>query len=153
MFLIDNLMTTDFSEHERDWYHAQSLFLGKVIEFSHKFDVHTHIVAHPRKVTGKLTKNDVGGTGDLTNRPDNVFAVSRVTAEDIKENPELIECQSILTVLKNRITGKQDIDIGLTFNEISKRFAPLGMKEKVYSWDLIGSMGEEVEVTGSFPWR
>lgn len=154
VFLIDNLMTTDFSEDERDWYHGQSLFVGKVKEFAHKFDVHVHVVAHPRKTQGKIEKNDVSGTGDITNRTDNLFSVSRVTPEDVKENPMLADCQTIVSLLKHRFTGKQDIDFGLTFEEISKRFTPPTMDQKQYGWntDPMANLGEEVELPQNFEW-
>jgi len=151
VFMIDNLMTTDFSDSEKDWYHGQSIFVGKVVEFAHKHDVHVHVVAHPRKVNGKLEKNDISGSGDISNRADNVLSVSRVTPEIIKEQPELVGCQTVVSVLKSRFTGKQDIDIGLTFNEVSKRFTPLGMAPKVYGWSKFSDMGEEVEVK-NFIW-
>jgi len=149
VFLVDNLMTTDFSELERDWYHGQSMFVGKIVEFAHKFDVHVHVVAHPRKVSGRVDKMDVSGTADITNRADNVFCVSRVSDEDIKQNPELNGCSTIVTILKSRFTGKQDIDIGLKFYETCKRFTPLGAIPKKYGWEKTWhEMGEEVEGAG-----
>jgi len=154
IFLIDNLMTTDFKDSQDDWYHAQSLFVGKVKEFAHKYDVHVHVVAHPRKVNGKVEKMDVAGSGDITNRADNVISVARVTEDDLKENPELHGCQTVISVLKSRFTGKQDIDIGLTFNEVSKRFALLGTAPKKYGWESISpmDMGEEIEIPKGFVW-
>jgi len=135
IFMIDNLMTTDFSELERDWYHGQSLFVGRVKEFAHKFDVHVHVVAHPRKVQGKLEKNDIAGSGDISNRADNVLAVSRLSPDNLKENSLLEGCQTVVSVLKSRFTGKQDIDIGLKFNPISKQFISPSRFPKQYRWD------------------
>lgn len=146
VFVIDNLMMTDFSDGEKDWYHGQSQFIGKVKEFVHKHDVHCHVVAHPRKAEGKIEKRDVAGSGDITNRADNVLSIARVNDKDIKKNSALADCQTILSLLKGRFTGKQDIDIGLTFNEASKRFSPLGAPLKKYGWDNpFSNLGEEVK--------
>jgi len=82
VFVVDNLMTVDLTGE--DYYRAQSRFVGQLVDFSHETKAHVHLVAHRRKGgTSKGSKgdsDDVSGSGDLTNRADNVFAVSR--AED-----------------------------------------------------------------------
>lgn len=120
VFLIDNLMMTGFSDGNRDFYHAQSEFVGKVVDFAHKYDVHVHVVAHPRKVSGTVQKIDISGSGDITNRADNVFSVARIGKDE--KDMKLMDCNTRLDILKNRFSGKQDITIGLKFEPESKRF-------------------------------
>ena len=123
VFLVDNLMTMIGGTGD-DYYRRQSEFVKSVTQFAKKFDVHVHIVAHPRKVKGRLTKMDVAGTGDITNLADNVFSVHRITPDDRedKEFKDFYDCDSILDIFKNRFSGRQDISIGMKFSEPSKRF-------------------------------
>lgn len=123
VFMIDNLMTT--SLRGRDYYRSQSQFIGRVVDFAHKFKVHVHIVAHPRKTRSMVTKMDISGSGDITNRADNVFCVTRFKPGD--DRGEFDGADTALHVLKNRFSGrKQDIGVGLRFDERSRRFCMVG---------------------------
>ncbi|MFA4834933.1 MAG: bifunctional DNA primase/helicase [Dehalococcoidia bacterium] len=132
VFLIDNLMTTVTSDSGSDFYRKQSEFVGRVIEFAKKFDVHVHIVAHPRKTTGRLTKMDVSGSGDITNRPDNVLSVHRLTPEEREKE----SYDAMVDIFKNRLFGWQDVAVRLKFDDNCKRFywadEPGAVKQ--YSW-------------------
>jgi twinkle protein len=132
VFLVDNLMTSRFAcKSENDYYRAQSNFVGELVHFAKAFEVHVHLVAHPHKTKGKLEKENISGTGDITNRADNVFSVSRSEEEGSRTN-------STVTVLKNRSNGVQDIEIGLMFDSLSKRFYNVnGSERKVYGWELM----------------
>lgn len=118
VFLVDNLMTTSFSGAKDDFYRKQSEFIGQLIDFANRHSVHVHLVAHPRKQDGRLTKNDVGGSGDITSRAHKVFAIHKLTGEEIAEH----QCAAFLTILKDRMTGVENHDIKLQFEPNSKRF-------------------------------
>lgn len=131
VFLIDNLMMTALSGSERDYYHKQSQFLGKVMAFDRKYGTHTHIVAHPRKTEGRIkSKNEISGSNDLGNRPDNVFSVYRLT----KDEREKEGFDSAIDVFKARFMGGQDVSIGLNFDDNCKRFSSTRGGIKDYSW-------------------
>lgn len=134
VFVIDNLMTVNYSSSSSDFYMKQSEFVGKIISFAQKFNVHVHLVAHPRKTSGELTKQDVAGTGDITNKANNVFMVKRLKSDE--KNGLLEKTDTLIGVMKSRFSGKQDIDIGLKYNDRSRRFSmanALG-DEKEYGW-------------------
>lgn len=134
-FMIDNLMTTSYASNENDFYRKQSEFIGNVCVFAKKYDVHVHLVAHPKKVTGRLTKMDVAGTGDITNRADNVFSVHRLVEKEKKEMTE--PCDAVIEVFKNRFSGQQDIEIQLKFDDSCKRFymaSDVTGRLRNYSW-------------------
>jgi len=138
MFLIDNLMTMMTAEDQGRYFRQQSDFVKRAVDFAHKHEVHVHIVAHPRKSHGRITKMDIAGTGDITNRADNVFAIHRITDKERSDLPESLKhCDAALEIFKSRMTGQQDVVIGLNFCEKSKRFympsAPEG-PEKPYGW-------------------
>jgi len=134
VFLVDNLMTARLhGESETDYYRAQSEFTGRLVEFAKKNEVHVHLVAHPRKgdKNSRLDADDVGGSGDVTNRADNVFSLKRLSDEEAKQNG----FHSVLSVLKNRAFGST-ISIGLDFDEPSRRFykALTGNASKKLGW-------------------
>lgn len=115
VFLVDNLMTSRFTaRNDNDFYRAQSNFVGELVHFAKAYGVHVHLVAHPRKTSGKLGKDDISGTADINNRADNVFTVDRAG-----ENEPL---SASVTILKNRSFGIQDQEYGLHFDTLSKRF-------------------------------
>lgn len=132
IFLVDNIMTAQLREEASlGFWRAQSVFTGRLVDFCKRLNVHVHLVAHPRKTEGKraLEADDVGGSGDITNRADNVFKVERVAPEDKG-------CDALVTIMKNREYGARGT-IKLDFNEPSRRFFPAGgSPAKRYSWEL-----------------
>jgi twinkle protein len=133
VFLVDNLMTSKFDSgrSDSDFYRAQSNFVGELIHFAKVHNVHIHLVAHPRKTEGKLQKENVSGSGDITNRADNVFAVERVTDIAAGFNTKIV-------ILKSRSEGVQDVEIGLMFDKNTKRFSQksdLFSADRKYGWE------------------
>lgn len=133
-FLVDNIMTAQLrGELEQGYYRAQSAFAGRLADFCKRLGVHVHLVAHPRKTEGKrpLEADDVGGSGDITNRADNVFKVERVPEERSQE----LGYSTLLSVLKNREFGARG-KVKLEFNEPSRRLYQMGgSPAKRYAWD------------------
>jgi twinkle protein len=135
VFLVDNSMTMQFRPSgDKDYYRAQSAFVGRLAEFAKRRSVHVHLVSHPRKVEeGKhLTVDDVGGSGDIGNRADNAFAVERVP----EEQAEKTGFAAGLRVLKNRQYGSR-AKVRLTFDPACRRFSDLEgfLGKKQYGWD------------------
>ncbi len=134
-FLVDNLMTTAFTSSDRDYYRQQSAFVGRLVDFAHEHQVHVHLVAHPRKTLESVTKMDIAGSMDITNRADNAFVIERYTPEEARTNGY----DAILSVLKNRLYGKQDIGVRLGFDHKSRRFYPTSDPASLsrdYGWAL-----------------
>lgn len=115
IFLVDNLMTVDLAGE--DYYRAQSRFVGQLVDFAHETSAHVHLVAHRRKGGGKGGKGDsdeVSGSGDITNRADNTFSVSRISDESSPFD-------AALEVQANRDFGATGI-INLKFDPRSRRY-------------------------------
>lgn len=145
VFLVDNLMTARFSTSaERDFFRAQSNFTGRLVEFAKKFEVHVHLVAHPRKAQGHLEADDVSGSGDITNRADNVFSLDRLSEKDA----EVQGYDSALKVLKNRSFGETP-HIGLCYDPATRRYRKPGEPEKHYAWELVDQEIKELEDTAN----
>lgn len=116
MFVVDNLMTLDLPGE--DYYRAQSRFVGQLVDFAHETKAHVHLVAHRRKggagKGGKGDSDEVSGSGDITNRADNTFAVSR----DMDDGSPF---DAALEVLANRDFGETGI-LHLKFDARSRRY-------------------------------
>lgn len=129
VFLVDNLMTAKYDYNNKDnYYIQQSGFVGELVRFAKTYNVHVHLVAHPKKTVGELTKEDIAGTLDITNRADNTFSVNRD-----EENEK-----TIVRVLKNRSEGIQNLQCTFDFEKDSKRFIPCGndmARFKKYGWE------------------
>lgn len=95
------------------------------------------LVAHPKKTREQLENDDVSGSSDITNRADVVLTYSS-NADKHEDNPE--DCDSKLSVLKNRLTGRitrKGQEVELYFSRKSKRITSKkgfesGVKE--YGW-------------------
>ena len=149
VFLVDNLMTAQFEEQrDSNYYRAQSAFVGKLVEFANRYNVHVHLVAHPRKTNGELENDDVAGSGDITNRAANVFGMERVPED--KKN--MAGFSTGLKILKNRWDGATR-KIGLNFDPVSRRFyATSGSPDKHYGWEADYVETHQEEMGGDMPW-
>lgn len=134
VFLVDNIMSVDMDGFsDREFNRAQSKFTQMLSTFSKRRGVHTHLVVHPRKSTSgsneQITSDDVSGSGDITNRADNVFFLTTHNAGG--------ESKPLLQVLKNRDFGSHRHQ-WLDFDTKSRRFFQdqTGNPKRPYGWDL-----------------
>jgi len=138
-FVIDNLMSIRYGKQRQgEMYKDQSEFMLSVIRFAKKYNVHVHLVAHPRKTSGKtgnepLSNSEILGSSDITNRADNVFAVYRWD-KDADDN--IKGYTSRISIMKNRDFGVQDLDIGLYYSVIDTRFNSFEDEFRQYSWNV-----------------
>ena len=76
-FVVDSIAKCGLAE---DDYNGQKALMEALIDFAHRYNVHVHVVSHPRKGNDEKTppgKMDVKGTGALTDLADNVITVWR----------------------------------------------------------------------------
>ncbi|HEY5585687.1 MAG TPA: bifunctional DNA primase/helicase [Ruminiclostridium sp.] len=128
VFLIDNLMTARFgSGGESDFYRQQSNFVRDLVEFAGKYNVHIHLVAHPKKTKGGLENDDISGASEITNLAHNVFSVERI--EEGKGYDVAVK------ILKHRWEGAKDT-VGLGYCPVSRRlYQPSSFNMKCYGWE------------------
>lgn len=145
VFLVDNIMAVDFRcVRENDFYREQSKFTQALASFAKRQHVHIHLVVHPRKSSagkaGEVTADDVHGSGDITNRADNVFFL---TTHAVAEGQK-----PMLVTLKNRDFGSK-INQWLDFDKKSRRFFPDGGDpKKPMGWEMAARQVEITELTG-----
>ena len=81
-----------------------------------------------KKTAGEISKEDISGSLDITNRADNAFSVNRDEETG----------QTMVSILKNRSDGIQKKQIALNFDVNCKRFTPYGndlAQYKKYRWE------------------
>lgn len=139
LVLLDNLMTALDIGLDIDLYRAQSKFVDKLVKISKNYNVAVILVVHPRKNSLGADDNDVvSGSSDITNKVDVVMTYKR--------DKTLSDDERLLTISKNRLTGKLAIGakaIKLYFDEASKRISDNRDNfRKPYGWeaDLNGFM-------------
>ena len=130
MFIADNLMTIGTSGGGTgDYLRDQSEITGKLVSFAKANNVHLQLVAHPRKTEkGKrLSSDDVGGSGDITNRADNVMALEKHEEDGVSEN--------VLRITKNRNYGTTG-EIALQFDKSCRRYYQTEEERtRMYGWE------------------
>ena len=132
LVLLDNLMTALDIGLDIDLYRAQSKFVDKLVKISKNYNVAVILVVHPRKNSLGADDNDVvSGSSDITNKVDVVMTYKR--------DKTLPDDERLLTISKNRLTGKLAIGakaIKLYFNEASKRISDdQDNFRKPYGWE------------------
>jgi twinkle protein len=127
-FVIDSLMKINLGvASEKEEYQAQKNFMNILCDFAKKFNVHIHLVAHPRKSekdTDQPGKVDVKGSSHLTDLAHNVIVIYRNTEEqkDKAKKKGITMHESVLYVKKNREFGFEGW-IDLWFNSDTKTFS------------------------------
>ena len=106
------------------------------------------LVAHPRKTSEfrRLTSDDIGGSGDITNLAHYVLAIHRYTKSEkegekdskglYKKGKEPIVHDAVIDLFKNRITGHANKEVKMFFDYLSYRFytKPVELWKR-YKWD------------------
>lgn len=123
-FIIDSLMKVSLDL--RDEYNAQKDFMSALCDFVQKFDVHVHLVAHPRKTQSdddEPGKVDIKGTSHLTDLAHNVLVLNR-SSDESKENTKKkgkVPSDMQIYIKKNREFGIEG-KVHMFFNERTKRY-------------------------------
>lgn len=123
---LDNLMMLDLQCNESDKNTAQTNLINRLIKFASKFNVAVLIVAHPRKTqdaNSDIEMYDISGSSNIINLAMRSIGLRRVSKKE-KEDPKSKwgKYDVVLTVIKDRILGKADFQMGLWYDLTSRRF-------------------------------
>lgn len=126
--VVDSLMMLeDVPEDGKGALEAQRQFMVKITAFAKRYGVHVHLVAHPRKgndETGAPGKQDVAGSGKITNLADNVFSVWAELRDELDEEPEGNPPDSKLELHKQRNGETQHRTLWLWYDKRSQQHTP-----------------------------
>ncbi len=127
--VVDSLMRVMY--RTQDIYKEQADFVVELCRIAQEYDIHIHLVAHPRKGDSDAEapdKVDVAGSYDITNNAHNVIVVHRVddNSKALKKL-KVLTAKTVLIVKKNREHGTTGV-CALDFNEKFKTFVDISGK-------------------------
>lgn len=145
VFALDNLFSLDIDILDGDKNNKQKELILQIKDFAKKNLVHIILVAHPRKVTSFLRKNDISGTSDLQNAVDKIFIIHRVNNDFFRSGAEFFgESEinhyrgygNVIEVCKERLYGVVDLMVGMQYEVESRRFKNTLDENIRYGWEL-----------------
>ena len=148
--IIDNLMCIDLKGKSSDKYDAQTDFMNRLVSFAKKYNVAVIIVCHPKKLppgVKEVDMYDISGSSNLINLAHLSFALRRISKKekaDVK-NP-LNNYDVCLTILKDRVQGRNGAEVPFHYDVPSRRFyTNYEEYSRDYKWDE-NKANEDLEV-------
>lgn len=148
LIVIDNLMSMETDELGKD-YGVDKQIIQASIKIAQNYNVHIILIAHPRKASGYLRKDDICGEKSIANLADNIFIMHRNNDDFIREyylfktGKKWFEgCKTgfegygnILEICKNRDNGKAvDKKIPFYFDTVCNRFLEERDEDIRFGW-------------------
>lgn len=142
--ILDNFMCIDIETSEEE-LRSQTDTIKKLIEFAKKYQVAVILVCHPRKMDAGTNVGiyDIAGTSNIVNLAHRTIGLRRVTdaerenaAKYSEKRRQLLKYDVIVTIVKDRMFGRQNIDVGLYYDPASRRFfSDMDEYDRRFSWD------------------
>lgn len=140
LIVLDNLMMIDLNCSESDKNTAQTNLVNDLIKFAAKFNVAVVLIAHPRKTqdtNSDIEMYDISGTSNIINLAMRSIGLRRVSKKE-KNDPKSKwrKFDVVLTVIKDRLLGKADFQMGLWYDLTSRRFyTDYDEYDTKFAWD------------------
>lgn len=143
IFILDNLFSLDIDVFDGDSNKKQKELINQLTDFKKKYKAHIILVAHPRKTTSFIRKNDISGTSAIIDAADYIFIIHRVNNDFRKAGGDFFGQQyiqtffkfsNVLEVSKDRMMGTQDYLVGMYYEIESRRFKNTIDEKVVYGW-------------------
>lgn len=160
--ILDNLMVLDIRALDENKYDRQAILLQKLEDKAKKLNIHIHLVAHPHKSIGYIRIDNISGSGDIANKADNVFIMSRINNDfrtsakdylDQEEYDRVINsgCTNVIEIGKFRAKGSlMGKLIPLWFELESNRLKNDIAENTIYNWNE-GALSTEQAITYQAP--
>lgn len=142
--ILDNFMCIDTQTSEEE-LRSQTQTIKKLIAFAKKFQAAVILVCHPRKMDSASNVGiyDIAGTSNIVNLAHRTIGLRRVTDAEREKSAKLSEKRRrllkydvIVTIIKDRMFGRQNIDVGLYYDPNSRRFfTDMAEYDRRFNWD------------------
>lgn len=144
---LDNLMVLNIRELEKEKYDRQAVLLQQLEDLAKELNVHIHLVAHPHKSFGYLRVDNISGSGDISNKADNIFIVSRINRDFQNNAKEVIDkvtfqeiiasgCTNVIEIAKFRSKGSLADSFAKLWFELESNRLKNYLSENVnYNWN------------------
>lgn len=144
---FDNLMVLNYRELDHDKYERQGILLQKCEDLAKELNIHVHIVAHPNKASGFIRVDNISGSGDISNKADNVMLLHRIN-QDFKNNAKGVlsiftfndiinsGCTNAIEIGKFRSKGSLVGEFAKLYFEMESNRLKNSLTESIsYSWN------------------
>ena len=144
---LDNLMVLNYRELDQDKYDRQGILMQKLEDLAKELNIHIHIVAHPNKSSGFIRVDNISGSGDISNKADNVMLMHRIN-QDFRNNAKGIlnsftyneiltsGCTNAIEIGKFRSKGSLVGEFAKLYFEMeSNRLRNSPTESIIYSWN------------------
>lgn len=140
LIILDNLMMIDLKASADNMNLAQTDLVNRLIAFASKFNVAVVLVAHPKKtqdMTSDVSMYDISGTSNLINLAIRSIGLRRVSQKEKDDaRNKWHNYDVVATIIKDRLFGKADIQIGMWYDLRSRRFyTDYEEFDKKFAWD------------------
>lgn len=140
LIVLDNLMMLDLKCNESEKNTAQTNLINLLIKFSVKFNVAVVLIAHPRKTqdsNSDIEMYDIAGSSNIINLAMRSIGLRRVSKKEKEDDKcKWKNYDVVLTVMKDRMFGKSDVQIGLWYDLVSRRFyTDYAEYDAQFAWD------------------
>ena len=142
--IIDNLMMVDLGANENNRNEKEKDFVNWLIQFSAKYQVCTFLVCHPNK-TQDYRENigiyNIAGSSSIVNLGHRVIGLRRITKKEkdslnTDKPSEYARYSVVLNIIKDRLTGKTNFEMGIHYDPSSRRFfTDYEEYDHQYKWD------------------
>ncbi len=142
--ILDNFMCIDTDSSDEE-LRSQTQTIKHLIRFAKKYQVAVILVCHPRKMDASTNVGiyDIAGTSNIVNLAHRTIGLRRVTDAEREKSAKLSEKRRrllkydvIVTIIKDRMFGRQNIDVGLYYDPNSRRFfTDMDEYDRQFSWD------------------
>lgn len=140
LIVLDNLMMLDLQCTESDKNTAQTNLINALIKFAGKYNVAVVLIAHPRKTqdtNSDIEMYDISGSSNIINLAMRSIGLRRVSKKE-KNDPKAKwgKYDVVLTIIKDRLLGKADFQMGLWYDLTSRRFyTDYDEYDAQFAWD------------------
>lgn len=133
LIIIDDLMMVDLSAEAENRNQKETEFINFLTSFAIKYQVAIILVAHPNKGAiglGEIGIYSIAGSSNISNLCQRMIGIRRVPQKEkqgvknqrgewtTEPNPFDVE----LSIIKDRYAGRSGIDVGMFYDEASRRF-------------------------------
>lgn len=153
LFILDNMSSINLDCTDDTKWQKQVDLINWMISFAKKYHVVVFLVIHPKKIETmrRLTKFDVQGLGTSVDLAHRLFSLYRVQKKEKEDTKNPIKYDVILDVLKDRLRGREGLDIGMYYDNPSRRFYTNENEyNRQYAWDT-NTYNEELQMPKTTP--
>lgn len=126
LIVLDNLMMLDLQCNESEKNIAQTNLINSLIKFASKFNIAVVLIAHPKKTADSnsdIEMYDISGSSNIINLAMRSIGLRRVSKKEKEdEKSKWGKYDVVLTIIKDRLLGKADFQMGLWYDLTSRRF-------------------------------